>query len=60
MNRAQMTGMKMMADAMSADNNYAVQINIDGKWQMVIDKLKKNEATELAARYEQSRVVKVM
>jgi phytoene dehydrogenase-like protein len=36
------------------------RIFADGKWQMVIDKLNESQAKEMAARYEQSRVVRVM
>jgi len=48
----------MMAEAMTATNNYAVQIEVSGKWQMVIDKLTETEANQMASRWERSRVVK--
>jgi hypothetical protein len=58
MNNATLTGMRMMANAMTATNNYAVQIEVCGKWQMVIDKLTETEANQMASRWERSRVVK--
>lgn len=59
MNKATLTGMRMMAEAMTATDNYAAQIEVDGKWQTVIDKLNKAEAEKMASRWERSRVVKV-
>ena len=43
---------------MKATDNYAAQIEVDGKWQTVIDKLSQADAEKLAARWERSRVVK--
>ena len=50
--------MRMMAEAMTATDNYAVQIEVCGKWQMVIDKLTEADAKKMASRWERSRVVK--
>lgn len=55
----QLNGMRMMAEAMNATDNYAVQIEVCGKWQMLWDKLTKPEAEQIANRYERTRVVKV-
>jgi hypothetical protein len=58
MNKATLNGMRMMAEAMTATDNYAVQIEVCGKWQMVIDKLTEADAKKMASRWERSRVVK--
>jgi hypothetical protein len=57
MNNATLTGFRMLAEAMVAKNNYAVQIKVGGRWQLVIDRLTKAEADKLAARWDRSRVV---
>lgn len=61
MNAATMAGMRMIAEAMTGTDNFAVQIEVDGKFQTVIDRLTEAEAEakELAGRWESSRIVKV-
>lgn len=59
MNKATLTGIRLMAEAMTSANNYAAQIEVGGKWQTVVDKLTKTEAENMAGRWERSRVVKL-
>ncbi len=58
MNTTQLAGMRKLAEAMAATDNYAVQIEVLGKWQLVIDKLTKDQADLFASRWDRSRVVK--
>ena len=59
MTTIQLKAMRMMAEAMIATDNYAVEMEVCGKWQLLMDKLTKAQAEQIAGRYERTRVVKV-
>jgi hypothetical protein len=52
-----LAGMRMIAAAMVATDNYAAQIEVGGRWQTVISNLSKEEAERFAAKWDRSRVV---
>lgn len=59
MNAATLNAFRALAEAMHNDKNHAVQIEVDGHWQTVIDRLAMDEAKQFAGRWERSRIVKV-